>query len=695
MKVYEPSQIRNVVLLGHGGAGKTTVAEALAYVSGAISKMGVTTSGNTISDFDKEEIKRGFSMSASIVPVEWDKHKINVLDTPGFFDFVGEAEEACSAAGAAVIVIDGKAGVQVGTQKAWNLCEKYNLPRMFFVTGMDDDHASFREVALRLESLYGSKIAPFHVPIRENEKFVGFVNVVKMQGRRFKPGSSDYEEGPIPDYVKPNLEKSRNILVEAVAETSDELMEKYFAGEEFTYEEISSTLRAHVIDNQIVPVLCGSGLNAQGTKMLLDCILKYFPSPEFREVQGQESSNSEMVVVKYDENKHFSGKIFKTTVDPFLGKYSMFKVVTGCLKSGDTIYDVTKDQSARAAKIYVLRGKEAIEVPEVHAGDIAALGKIDILSTGDTIAVPGSTMQYRRPVISTPYTYLAYAAKNKADDDKVATALDRMKEEDLTLKVVNNPETHQALLYGIGEQQLEVIASRIENRYKVGINLFPPKIAYRETIRKKVREQGKYKKQTGGSGQYGDVHIIWEPAGDLETQYVFAEEVVGGAVPKNYFPAVEKGVAECVQKGLLAGYPVYGIKATLVDGSYHPVDSSEVAFKQATILSYKKAYPEASPVILEPIATLSVTVPDAQVGDAMGDINKRRGRVLGMDPVHGGLQTVTADIPVAELQGYGTNLRAMTGGMGEFSYTFARYEQVPVDVQARIVEAAAKEKEEQ
>ena len=294
-----------------------------------------------------------------------------------------------------------------------------------------------------------------------------------------------------------------------------------------------------------------------------------------------------------------------------------------------------------------------------------------------------------------PATEAAHHAEEHYADGTSNEYSHRMKEEDLTLKVVNNPETHQALLYGIGEQQLEVIASRIENRYKVGINLFPPKIAYRETIRKKVREQGKYKKQTGGSGQYGDVHIIWEPSGDLETQYVFAEEVVGGAVPKNYFPAVEKGVAECVQKGLLAGYPVYGIKATLVDGSYHPVDSSEVAFKQATILSYKKAYPEASPVILEPIATLSVTVPDAQVGDAMGDINKRRGRVLGMDPVHGGLQTVTADIPVAELQGYGTNLRAMTGGMGEFSYTFARYEQVPVDVQARIVEAAAKEKEEQ
>lgn len=695
MNVYQTQNIRNVVVLGHGSSGKTTLVEALAYVTGVTKRLGRVVDGTTISDFDKEEQKRQFSISTSLVPIEYEGVKINFLDTPGYFDFVGEAEEACSAAGAAIIVVDGKAGVQVGTQKAWDLCEKYNLPRMIFVTGMDDDHASFREAVLKLESLYGGSIAPFHVPIRENEKFVGFVNVVKMKGRRFKPGSSDYEEGPIPDYVKPNLEKSRNILVEAVAETSDELMEKYFSGEEFTYEEISTALREHVLDGGIVPVLCGSGLNAQGMKMLLDCILKYFPSPASREVQGQESSDSEMVVVKYDENKHFSGKIFKTTVDPFLGKYSMFKVVTGSLKAGDTIYDVSKDQSARASKIYILRGKEAIEVPEVHAGDIAALGKIDVLSTGDTIAVPGSTMQYRRPVISTPYTYLAYAVKNKADDDKVATALDRMKEEDLTLKVVNDPETHQSLLYGIGEQQLDVIASRIENRYKVSIDLFAPKIAYRETIRKQVREQGKYKKQTGGSGQYGDVHIIWEPSGDLDSQYVFEEKVVGGAVPKNYFPAVEKGVAECVQKGLLAGYPVYGIKATLVDGSYHPVDSSEVAFKQATILSYKKAYPEANPVILEPIATLSVTVPDAQVGDAMGDINKRRGRVMGMDPVHGGKQTVTAEVPVAELQGYGTSLRAMTGGMGDFSYQFARYEQVPADIQKRIVEAAEAEKDAQ
>ena len=636
MKVYETGNIRNVVVMGHGGCGKTTLVEAIAYQTGITARMGKVTDGNTISDYDKEEQKRQFSISTSVVPVEFEDIKINFLDTPGYFDFVGEVEEACHAAGAAVIVINGKSGVEVGTLKAWELCEKYKLPRLFFVTGMDDDQASYRKIVLELNDRFGRKVAPFHVPIRENEKFVGFVNVVKMKGRRFINDTSEYEECDIPDYMDKHLNISRDALVEAVADTSEELMERYFAGEEFTYEEVSTALRTHVMDCQIVPVLVGSGIHNQGTSMLMNVIKKYFPSPEYTINHGKETSTGELVMVKCDQNKHLSAKVFKTVVDPFIGKYSLIKVVTGTLKAGDGIYNVNKGTEDRASKLYLLRGKETIEVPELRAGDIGALAKIEKISTGDTISTKGATLIYDGPQVSKPYTCKAYRAKNKSDEDKINGALARMVEEDQTLRLENDVENHQTLIYGIGDQQLDVVASRILNRYKVEIELYRPKVAYRETLRKKVQVQGKYKKQTGGSGQYGDVHMVFEPSGDLDTPYVFEEKVVGGAVPKNYFPAVEKGIQESVLKGTLAGYPVVGLKATLVDGSYHPVDSSELAFKMAAILAYKKGFAEANPTILEPIVSVSITVPDELVGDVMGDLNKRRGRVLGMDHVAGG-----------------------------------------------------------
>ncbi len=689
MNIYETKQIRNVVVLGHGSAGKTTMIEAMAYVTGVTNRLARVDDGNTISDFDKEEIKRKFSIGTSVVPIEYEDIKVNFLDTPGYFDFVGEVEEALSAADAAIIVVNGKSGVQVGTEKAWDFCEKYNLPRMIFVTNMDDDQASFRQIAVELNEKFGRKIAPFHIPIRENEKFVGFVNVVKMKGRRFIGNTSEYEECEIPDYSEKHLTISREALIEAVAETNEEYMERYFEGEEFTYEEISTALREHVIDGQIVPVLMGSGINAQGMKMLLMAIKKYFPSPAQRPIYGNDTSNGEMVMLQYDCTKHTSAKVFKTLVDPFIGKYSMIKVVTGVLKAGDMIYNVNKEREDKAAKLYILRGKEAIEVSELHAGDIGALTKIEQLATGDTLASKGATVLYQAPDISTPYTYMRYKAKNKGDEDKIATALGKLMDEDLTLKTVNDSENRQTLIYGIGDQQLDVVVSKLLNRYKVEIELSKPKIAFRETIRKKVLVQGKHKKQSGGHGQYGDVQIEFEPSGDLEKPYVFEERVVGGAVPKNYFPAVEKGLQESVLKGPLAGYPVVGIKATLVDGSYHPVDSSEMAFKMATILAFKKGFMEASPVLLEPIATLQVTVPNNYAGDVMGDLNKRRGRVLGMDHIPGGKQVITADVPMSEIFGYSTDLRSMTGGIGDFKYEFARYEQAPGDIQKKEVEARA------
>lgn len=693
MDVYGTKQIRNVVLLGHGGAGKSTVAEALAYLTGVTKRMGKISDGNTISDYDKEEIKRQFSISTTMVPIEYQgaegKIKINLLDTPGYFDFVGEVEEAVSVADAAIIVVNCKAGIEVGTEKAWELCEEYRLPRIIFVTNMDDDHASFRELILKLEKQFGRKIAPFQVPIRENEKFVGFVNAVKMEGRRFT-NLSDYEECEIPEYTKKNLGIIRDALIEAVAETSEEYMERYFSGEEFTQDEIYTAVQTNVCQGNIVPVMMGSGINCQGFHALVNAIDRYFPSPdEAGECIGVDVSNGERFTAKYNDEVSLSAKVFKTVVDPFIGKYSMMKICTGILKPDSTIYNVNKDAEEKIAKVYMLRGKEVIEVPELRAGDIGAVAKLSVTQTGDTIALRSAPIVYHKPKISTPYTYMRYTAKTKGDEDKISSALSKLMEEDLTLRAVNDAENRQSLLYGIGDQQLEVVVSKLLGRYKVEVELSKPKFAFRETIRKKVEAPGRYKKQSGGHGQFGDVKMSFEPSGDLETPYVFEEKVFGGAVPKNYFPAVEKGVQECCVKGPLAAYPVVGIKATLLDGSYHPVDSSEMAFKMAATLAFKKGFMEAAPVLLEPIASLKVVVPDKYTGDVMGDLNRRRGRVLGMNSLHGGKQEIVADVPVSELYGYNTDLRSMTGGIGVFSYEFSRYEQAPGDVQKKEVEARA------
>ncbi len=690
METYTTESIRNVAILGHGGCGKTTLVEAMAFITGVTKRQGKIEDGSTISDYDKEEIKRLFSISTSIVPIEWEKTKINFLDTPGYFDFVGEVEEALSAADAAVIVISAKAGVEVGTMKAWEFCEKYKLPRLFFVTDMDDDQASYREVVEKLTELYGKKIAPFHLPIRENEKFVGYVNVVKMAGRRFTK-LSQYEECEIPDYSEKNLATCREALLEAVAETSEELMEKYFAGEEFTQEEISLALRGNVIDGTVVPVLMGSGISGNGTIMLLQAIEKYFPSPDKVKASGINTKTKETFDADYDVNKPFTARVFKTIADPFIGKFSLFKVMSGKIKADSTIYNVNTETEEKISRLYVFRGKEQVDVKELCAGDIGALGKLSNTITGNSLATKEVPVQYPPIDFSKPYTYVRFRTKNKGDDDKVSQALQKLMDEDYTLKLVNDNENHQTLLYGIGDQQLDVVVSKLFTKYKVEIKTEKPRVPYRETIRKKVEVRGKYKKQSGGHGQYGDVLMDFEPLNNVEKSYEFEEKIFGGAVPKNYFPAVEKGLQESVLKGPLAGYPVVGIKATLIDGSYHPVDSSEMAFKMATIQAFKQAFGDANPVLLEPIVDLKVIVPDKFTGDIMGDLNKRRGRVLGMNPLEGGKQEIEADIPLAELHGYSTDLRSMTGGIGEYSYVFSRYEQAPHDVQEKVIAENAKE----
>ena len=690
MKVYRTDEIRNVVLLGHGGCGKTSLVEAMAYVSGATNRMGKVADGNTISDFDKEEQKRKFSLSTSLIPIEWEKAKINILDTPGYFDFVGEVEEAVSAADAAVIVVSGKAGVEVGTEKAWELCDKYKLPRMVYVTEMDVDDASFRQVVEDLTAKYGKKIAPHFQPIRENEKLVGYVNVIKNAGRRYT-GIGKREECEIPDYCLPNLQICRDALMEAVAETSEDFMDRYFEGDEFSIEEIRAAMRTSVTDGSIVPVAMGSNTEAQGVANLLSDIVRFFPSPDKKACVGFNRKTNGIFEANYDFAKSKSAYVFKTMVDPFIGKYSFIKVCSGVVKSDDTLYNATTDTEEKLGKLYTMIGNKPVEVSELHAGDIGAVAKLNAVKTGDTLSTKNTQVMFAKTEYSKPYTYMKYVVKTKGDEDKVSQALGRMMAEDVTLKVVNDSENRQALLYGMGDQHLEVVVSKLAARYKVAVELETPKVAFRETIRKTSDVDTKYKKQSGGHGQYGHVKMKFEPSGDLETPYVFEQIVVGGAVPKNYFPAVEKGLQESVVKGPVAGYPVVGVKAVLYDGSYHPVDSSEMAFKTATIQAFKKGFMEASPVLLEPIANIKVTVPDEYTGDVMGDLNKRRGRVLGMNPIAGGKQVIEADIPMTGVFGYCTVLRSMTGGRGTYEYEFARYEQAPSDVQEKEIAARANE----
>ena len=690
MNVYTTDKIRNVVLLGHGGCGKTSLAEAMAYLAGMTTRMGKVTDGNTISDYDKEEIKRHFSINTTVIPIVWGDTKINILDTPGYFDFVGEVEEAVSAADAAIIVVSGKAGIEVGTKKAWELCETYKLPRMVFVTDIDIDEASYRQVVEDLQQLYGKRIAPFHLPIRENGQFVGYVNVLQQRAKRWKD-NGEVEKVEVPEYSKENLGICREALMEAVAETSEEFMDRYFGGEEFSEDEIRQALRVNVSDGSIVPVLMGSNVLARGMYTLMVDIVKYLPSPEKRSCTGINAKSNEVYNADYDFAKPKSAYIFKTIADPFIGKYSLIKVNSGVIKTDDLLYNQHKDTEEKIGKIYVLCGNKPEEVKELHAGDIGALAKLTKAATTDSLSTKANPILYIRTQISIPYTYKRYKAVNKGDEDKISQALQKLMLEDLTLKTVNDSENGQTLLYGMGDQHLDVVASKLLERYKVQIELKKPKVAFRETIRKKADVEYKYKKQSGGHGQYGHVKMTFEPSGDLETPYVFEQCVVGGAVPKNFFPAVEKGIQEGVVKGPMAAYPVVGVKAVLYDGSYHPVDSSEMAFKVAALQAFKKGIMEASPILLEPIASLKVVVPDKYTGDIMGDLNKRRGRVLGMNPTEHGYQEIVADIPYMELYGYNTDLRSMTGGSGTFSYEFARYEQTPSDIQEKeIAERAGK-----
>ena len=592
-----------------------------------------------------------------------------------------------TAADSAIIVVSGKNGVESGTKRAWELCEKYNMPRMFFVTDMDIDDASYRQVVEDLRALYGKKIAPFHLPVRENGEFTGYVNVIQKIGKKWnKDGKVEHSD--VPDYSKEYLDTYREDLMESVAETSEEFMDRYFNGEEFSEGEIRQALRKSVNTGDIVPVMMGSNILNRGQFTMMVDIVKYMPSPEQRECVGINADTNDVFNANYDFSLPKSAYVWKTMVDPFVGTYSFIKVNSGVLKTDDLMWNQKTESEEKIGKIYTLTGSKAEEVSELHAGDIGALSKLSKTKTTDTLSTKSKPVIFVKSGLPVPYTCMRYIVKKKGEEDKAAQALSKIGQENLTIKTEVDAANHQLLIYGLSEQQIDIVREILKEDYKVEIDLEKPLVAFKETIQGKADIDNKYKKQTGGHGQYGHVKMTFEPSGNLEEAYIFTESVVGGNVPKNYFPAVEKGLQEGVKAGPLAGY-VVGIKANLYDGSYHPVDSSEMAFKTASNVALKKGIMAAKPILLEPIESLSVVCPDEYTGDVMGDLNKRRARVLGMDAGEGGKTTVRAEIPSSELFGYGKDLRSITGGTGDFSYEFLRYQQAPSDVQQKEVEARA------
>lgn len=659
MKVFTTDKIRNVVVLGHSGAGKTSLVSAM----------------NGIATASKQRMTEPAATTQMLVqPILWDDHKINILDVPGAFDFVGEIEEAVGVADAAIIVISGKNGVENGTRKAWAMCEKYHLPRIVYVSDMDIDDVSFKNVVLGLQELYGKCIAPFHFPLRENEEFVGYVNVIQERAKRWQSDGT-VVKSEVPEYSMENLSIYREALMEAVAETSEEFLDRYFAGETFSENEIRQALRVNVSEGTIVPVMMGSNTMERGMYTLLADIIKYLPSPDQRSATGMNVLTQELFEANYNFAKAKTAYVFKTIMDPFIGKYSLFKVMSGVIKSDDNLYDPVKGQEIRISKLYVMKGSKAEEVEELHAGDVGALSKVSGLQTSTTLSTKATPVLYPATAISTPYCAMRYFAADAKEDDKLTQSLLKLAEEDRTLRVENDSENRQTLVYGISEQHLQAVADRLRAKYNVEMQLEAPKVAYRETIRGSADVEYKQKKQSGGHGQYGHVKIKVSPSGDLASTYEFEETVVGGAVPKNFFPAVEKGIAEGTQAGPLAGYPVVGIHVNLYDGSSHSVDSSEAAFKTAATMALKDALMKADPVLLEPIASLQVRVPEDKVGDVMGELSKRRARIMGMNPEQeNGRQRIEAEIPYATLYGIGTTLHSITGGEAEYSYEFLKYE---------------------
>ena len=691
MKNYASNRVRNVVLLGHSGSGKTTYSEAALYYSGATKRFGKVEDGNTVSDYEAEEIRRKVSINTSVIPVEWQDTKINFLDTPGYFDFAAEVKLAMNVADTGLIMVSAKSGVEVGTEKAWEYCEEMHLPRIIFINQMDDENADFEKTLADLRKNFGKAVAPLQIPFDdENGNFIGFINLIKRDARKKVNGK--LEKCEMPEDKKDQVEVLRSMLIEVAAESSEELMEKYFNDEELTEEEIYDGLQVGIANHSIAPVMCGSATLGYGVKLLMNTIVRFtLPAIEAKANFHAFHDGKDVVYCSSDDER-FSAYVFKTIADPYIGRLNLFRVMTGKLDTTMSVYNEEKDTVEKVGRLYVMRGKEQIEVDELHSGDIGALAKLSNTSTQDTLSLKDANIIIPKIALPGSVLCMAIKPKGKGDEDKLSAALTKIREEDPTIKMEVNPETKQTLVYGVGEQQLDVMVQKLKAKYKIEVDLTDPIIPYRETIKAKASVRGRYKKQSGGHGQFGDVVMEFEPSYDTTTPVIFEEKIFGGSVPKQYFPAVEKGLQECVQSGVLAGYPVVGLKATLTDGSYHPVDSSEMAFKMATSVAFKEGIPQAKPVILEPIEHVEVLIPDKYMGDIMGDITKRRGRILSMDAV-GMKKCIVAEVPTAEMHKYATDLRSMTQSRGEYRHHFERYEEAPMEVQKKIIEARAAEKE--
>lgn len=683
MKNYQAKDIRNVALVGHSGSGKTTLTESMLFATGVIKRQGNIDDRNTVADFGKEAMQRGISIGTALIPIEWKDAKINVLDAPGYYDFVGETYGALRASEGAILVVDASSGVQVGTEKAWNLLEKHKKPRFIFLNKMDKENVDFDKLIDELKEKFGDKVFPFALPIGvgPDEEFKGFVNV--RDEIAYEYVDSVRKEIPLRQKEVEAIKDIRESMMEKVAETDDELLEKYFEGEAFTRDEMAKGIQDSMANGELIPVFLGSAKKAIGVDYLLSVIKRYIPSPAEIGSYIGEDEKGDAVERKVDVDEPFSATIFKTIVDPYVGKLSLFKVNSGKISKDDEVYNLNKDESEKLGGLFTLRGKEQIDMDEILAGDIGATSKLDITVTGDTLSDKNNPTKYEPLSYPEPTLFMGVEPKSKGDEGKIGTSLRRLQEEDPTFSLSRNEDTKQLLIGGQGNMQLSVIQDKLKNAFDVEVVLSKAITPYKETIKNSAEVQGKHKKQSGGAGQYGDVYIRFEPC---DEEFVFEEEVFGGAVPKNYFGAVEKGIRESLAKGVLAGFPVVNLKATLYDGSYHPVDSNDMAFKTAASIAFRKGIQAAEPILLEPIVKLDVKVPEDYMGDVMGDISKRRGKVLGMEPQGDGSQIVTGEVPQAEISEYTIDLRSMTQARGSFTMEFLRYDEMPSEIAKELIE---------
>ena len=694
MKNYNFENLRNVGLIGHGATGKTSLAEALLYYTGTTDRLGKNEDGTTVMDYEAEEKKRGISLSTSVACVESNNTKINIVDMPGYFDFEGEMIQGMKAIDIATIVVCAVSGVEVGTEKAWKYCNKVNIPRAFFINKMDRENADFDKTLKQMKEKFGLSIVPIEYPIGKEENFTGVVNIISQKAFKLDNKTKKMVSIDIPADLIDKVNECRQMIMETVAETDEQLLEKYLENGELSDEDIYSGFIKGCSDGEIAPVLCGSATKVVGIKSMLENIIGCFPSPRYsRAHKALDIDTGDEIYIKVEEDKPFSAYVFKTIADPFVGKISLFKVITGKLNGDAVVKNTNSGKQEKLSHLFFMRGKNQIVTDEIIAGDIGAVAKLQFTSTGDTLCSQEINIKYDKIKLPVPVMSMAILPKTKGDEEKISLALSKLIEEDPVFKIERDKENAETIIWGLGETHLEVIASRIKNKFGADVILQTPKIPYRETIKGKSDVQGKHKKQSGGHGQYGDVKIKFEPRNDGEFDLDFVDKVVGGAVPRNFIPAVEKGLRECMSSGVLAGYPVVGVKATLYDGSYHPVDSSEMAFKIAASIAYKKGLESAKPILLEPIMNVEIKVPDEYMGDVMGDINKKRGRVMGMEQV-GDEQKVIAEVPMAEMFNYATSLRAMTQARGSYVSSFGRYEEVPESELTKILNEAKKLKAE-